>query len=103
MPVTKALQHFSPAAFNRCKQECTDSYLGDLSLHEAQQQQHITSLSQQPFSLPACLPALKASQKHVRDRAGAVRTQCALAVLTLTDSSAVRSQLVQAISSLQLS
>lgn len=59
IPVTKFFQHSSHTAFYWCKYECTDSHLGDLSLHEAQQQQHIAPTK--PFP---CLPALKASQKH---------------------------------------
>lgn len=54
---------------------------------------------QQAFSLPACLEDI--SEAH-RDRAGAVRT-CALAALTLTDSSASHCQLVQALSAPQQS
>lgn len=64
MPVTKSLQRSSPA-FNRCKQECTDFYLGNLPLHrERQWQQNITSLPQQPSSLPACLEGI--SEAHQR-------------------------------------
>lgn len=76
IPVTKSLQHSSPSAFNSHKQECRDSYLGNLPLHEAQWQQHITSLSQQSFSLPTCLEGISEALQQGRSGQDTMCTGC---------------------------